>query len=317
MLPDRAGRSLRAQDRTTRALRPYGFRAPDGTDGLDVHAPFQGTRKGRAHSLSGVLNPHAWSQPWSFPTSSRPASSTARAGISPSDRAARAWWSSRSLLPVFMLFFATTLDLGRLAAAQLSVANAAKEGAFQASSTPADFNPANPCPSTGDTNLVLCRVQLELKGSGISVNPSDIAVTLQPDRLPDRHGQPRHRECHRPLPAPDAGPEPVLRWDERRLHAILDGTARDAARARDGAADHDDEHDDHDDVHHDDHVDRHRDHVDDARRRPPTTTACTIPSAGFTYDDAAQQRAGAGRPVGRRHHDLAGLRDHELVLGLG
>ena len=50
------------------------------------------------------------------------------------------------LLPVFMLFFATTLDLGRLAAAQLSVANAAKEGAFQASTTPTDFNASQPVP---------------------------------------------------------------------------------------------------------------------------------------------------------------------------
>jgi hypothetical protein len=92
------------------------------------------------------------------------------------------------LLPVFMLFFATTLDLGRLAAAQLSVANAAKEGAFQASSTPTDFNASNPCPSTGDSNLVLCRVQLELKGSGISVSPSDIAITCSQTGCPTGMG---------------------------------------------------------------------------------------------------------------------------------
>jgi TadE-like protein/PKD domain-containing protein len=92
------------------------------------------------------------------------------------------------LLPVFMLFFATTLDLGRLAAAQLSVANAAKEGAFQASTTPSDFNPSNPCPSTGDSNLVLCRVQLELKGSGISVNPSDISITCSQTGCPTGMG---------------------------------------------------------------------------------------------------------------------------------
>src|SRR6187401_950779 len=81
------------------------------------------------------------------------------------------------ILPVFMLFFATTLDLGRLAAAQLSVANAAKEGAFQATTTPTDLNSSNPCPASGDSNLILCRVQLELNGSGISVSPSDIAVS--------------------------------------------------------------------------------------------------------------------------------------------
>ena len=160
----------------------------EGTEGLDVRAPFQGTRKGRAHSLSGVLNPHAWAQ------------AVVLHAISPTrllDRTRR-HLAERSrgqslvefalLLPVFMLFFATTLDLGRLAAAQLSVANAAKEGAFQASSTPTDFNPSNPCPSTGDSNLVLCRVQLELKGSGISVNPSDIAVTCSQSGCPTGMG---------------------------------------------------------------------------------------------------------------------------------
>jgi len=92
------------------------------------------------------------------------------------------------ILPVFMLFFATTLDLGRLAAAQLSVANAAKEGAFQATTTPTDLNTSNPCPATGDSNLILCRVQLELNGSGISVSPSDIAVSCSQTGCPKTMG---------------------------------------------------------------------------------------------------------------------------------
>jgi PKD repeat protein len=79
------------------------------------------------------------------------------------------------ILPVFMVLFATTLDLGRLAVAQLSVANAAREGAFQASKTPGDFSPTA-CPTSGTANLVTCRVQLELRDSGISVAPSDISV---------------------------------------------------------------------------------------------------------------------------------------------
>ena len=92
------------------------------------------------------------------------------------------------LLPVFLLFFATTLDLGRLAAAQLSVANAAKEGAFQATKTPSDFSASNPCPSTGDSNLILCRVELELTGSGITVSPSDIAVSCSQTGCPKSMG---------------------------------------------------------------------------------------------------------------------------------
>jgi Flp pilus assembly protein TadG len=92
------------------------------------------------------------------------------------------------ILPVFMLFFATTLDLGRLAAAQLSVANAAKEGAFQAAQTPTDFNASNPCPAAGDSNVILCRVQLELKNSGVAVNPADIAVNCSQSGCPKAMG---------------------------------------------------------------------------------------------------------------------------------
>jgi hypothetical protein len=84
------------------------------------------------------------------------------------------------ILPVFMLFFATTLDLGRLAMSQLSIANAAREGAFQASTTPADFDNTQGCPADGKSNLVVCRVLLEAKGSGVTITPGDITRTCLP-----------------------------------------------------------------------------------------------------------------------------------------
>ena len=81
-----------------------------------MRAPFQGTRKGRAHSLTA----------YSTRTS---VTAVVRSDITPTrllDRTRR-HLAERSrgqslvefalLLPVFMLFFATTLDLGRLAAA--------------------------------------------------------------------------------------------------------------------------------------------------------------------------------------------------------
>jgi Flp pilus assembly protein TadG len=83
------------------------------------------------------------------------------------------------ILPVFMLFFATVLDLGRIAAAQISVQNAAREGAFQAAVTPTDFDPSLPCPADGLTNKILCRVTLESSGT-ITVNASDISVACNP-----------------------------------------------------------------------------------------------------------------------------------------
>jgi hypothetical protein len=84
------------------------------------------------------------------------------------------------ILPVLMVLFATTLDLGRLAMSQLSVSNAAREGAFQASTTPASFDNTKGCPVDGKSNLVVCRVLLEAKGSGVTIAPGDIALTCAP-----------------------------------------------------------------------------------------------------------------------------------------
>jgi len=83
------------------------------------------------------------------------------------------------ILPVFMLFFAAILDLGRIAAAQVAIANAAREGAFQAARTPTDFTSASGCPAGGLTNVVYCRIKLESSG-GVTVNPSDVSVSCSP-----------------------------------------------------------------------------------------------------------------------------------------
>lgn len=88
------------------------------------------------------------------------------------------------ILPVFMLFFATTLDLGRLALAQLSLSNAAREGAFQASKTPSSFDNTQACPSDGKSNLVVCRVQLEAKSSGVTIAPGDISLACSVSGCP-------------------------------------------------------------------------------------------------------------------------------------
>jgi TadE-like protein/PKD domain-containing protein len=94
------------------------------------------------------------------------------------------------ILPVFLLLFATTLDLGRLAFARVTVTNAAREGAFQASKTPTDFDPTQPCPAGATSNLIVCRVQLEAKSSGVTIAPSDIAVACAtagcPKQVPSR-----------------------------------------------------------------------------------------------------------------------------------
>lgn len=84
------------------------------------------------------------------------------------------------ILPVFLLFFGAVLDLGRVAAAQVTVTNVAREAAFQAAQTPTDFDNTSGCPGDGKSNLIVCRALLEAKSSPISVAPADLTLTCDP-----------------------------------------------------------------------------------------------------------------------------------------
>ena len=92
------------------------------------------------------------------------------------------------ILPVFLVLFATALDLGRLAFARVTVTNAAREGAFQAADTPTSFNSSQPCPADASSNLIVCRVQLEAKSSGVTIAPSDISVSCNVSGCPTGMG---------------------------------------------------------------------------------------------------------------------------------
>ncbi|MEK6721754.1 MAG: TadE/TadG family type IV pilus assembly protein [Chloroflexota bacterium] len=85
------------------------------------------------------------------------------------------------ILPVFIVFFGAVLDLGRIAAAQVTVANAAREGAFQASKTPGSYTAGAACPADGSSNLVVCRVLLEAKNSVVAIQPADVTMTCSPN----------------------------------------------------------------------------------------------------------------------------------------
>ena len=88
------------------------------------------------------------------------------------------------ILPVFALLFAATLDLGRLFYSQITLTNAAREGAFQAAQTPFSYIRGAPCkaddkPEFEDDgeNLVVCRVMLESRNSFLVVKSNDIDRT--------------------------------------------------------------------------------------------------------------------------------------------
>ncbi len=82
------------------------------------------------------------------------------------------------ILPVFALLFAATLDLGRLFYAQISLTNAAREGAFQGAETPDSYVSGAPCDP--DTNVVICRVVLESRNSFTTVAPADVTMSCSP-----------------------------------------------------------------------------------------------------------------------------------------
>jgi Flp pilus assembly protein TadG len=88
------------------------------------------------------------------------------------------------ILPVLIVLAAVTVDLGRIAFARVTLENAAREGAFQAARTPTSYVASGGCPGDGATNLVVCRTQLESRGSPISIAPSDITMTCTPDCSP-------------------------------------------------------------------------------------------------------------------------------------
>jgi Flp pilus assembly protein TadG len=86
------------------------------------------------------------------------------------------------ILPVFLVLFASALDLGRLFYSQITIDNAAKEGALEASRNPTSFDNTRPCNAT--TNRVICLVINEAKGSFYSITPADVSLTCSPSPCP-------------------------------------------------------------------------------------------------------------------------------------
>src|SRR4026209_3042692 len=79
------------------------------------------------------------------------------------------------LLPAFMLLFAGALDLGRLYASQIAVANAAREGAPKPAHNPTSLAANQPCNSI--TNRVMCRALGEATGSFVTIAPTNVSLT--------------------------------------------------------------------------------------------------------------------------------------------
>jgi Flp pilus assembly protein TadG len=79
------------------------------------------------------------------------------------------------ILPLFLVFVAACLDLGRVFYANISLNNAAREGAMQAAAKNATFIQNGACDPVN--NNIVCRVQLESKSSMVTIASTDITRT--------------------------------------------------------------------------------------------------------------------------------------------
>jgi hypothetical protein len=89
------------------------------------------------------------------------------------------------ILPVLLVLFGSALDLGRLYYSQITINNAAKEGALEAARDTknlSDFDSTRDCDA--DDNRVICLIINEAKGSLISIEPGDVALVCDPDPCP-------------------------------------------------------------------------------------------------------------------------------------
>jgi PKD repeat protein len=80
------------------------------------------------------------------------------------------------VLPVFLVFLAAALDLGRVFYANISLNNAAREGAFEAAKHPQAFGAGQSCDAS-DAGRVVCRVKFESASSAITIADGDISST--------------------------------------------------------------------------------------------------------------------------------------------
>ena len=107
----------------------------------------------------------------------RPPSATRTPGRRASRSQGQAIVELALILPIFLLLVASALDLGRLFYSQISVNDAAREAALEASQNPTSFIANTACTSANkEQNRVMCRATNEARGSFVSVDPTDVVM---------------------------------------------------------------------------------------------------------------------------------------------
>jgi PKD repeat protein len=93
------------------------------------------------------------------------------------------------ILPVLLLLMVGALDLGRVFYSQITINDAAREGALEGARNPTSFLAGTPCTSANkDANRIMCRALNEAKGGFVTVAPADISVACSTGTCPATPG---------------------------------------------------------------------------------------------------------------------------------
>jgi PKD repeat protein len=125
------------------------------------------------------MNPISWRR------AVRPPSATRTPGRRASRSQGQAIVELALILPIFLILVASALDLGRLFYSQISVNDAAREAALEASQNPTSFIPNTACTSANkEDNRVMCRATNESRGSFVTVAPTDVTMACSTSPCP-------------------------------------------------------------------------------------------------------------------------------------
>ena len=95
------------------------------------------------------------------------------------------------IAPVLLLLLIGAIDLGRVWQSQITINNAAREGAMEGIFQPNSFIAGTACTSANqDSNRIMCRVVNEVRDSSITVTPADVAKSCSPSCTPGSVGAP-------------------------------------------------------------------------------------------------------------------------------
>jgi PKD repeat protein len=82
------------------------------------------------------------------------------------------------ILPFLILLVAGAVDLGRVWYSQITITNAAREGAMEAAVSPTSWSAGQPCDAS--TNRVMCRTLNEASDSWVTVTEADVSLSCSP-----------------------------------------------------------------------------------------------------------------------------------------